>query len=364
MKKNVELKILITGVGGPTPRSFARAIKEIGNYKSYKLIATDIHRYAIGFYQKNLFDKSYITPKSSEANYWTTMESIIKQENIDIAIILPEQEVLEWSNRQASGSLPCKALIPPKEAVDKMLDKGILTHALASSGLVPDSVMIDIKNKDLKSYTESSLKYPYWIRSATGSSGLGSYKIESFEDLQRWVAINKGIDNFIASEYLPGRNLACKMLYFKGKLVRSACAERVSYIMAKVSPSGITGNTSFGRLINDTNVFETAQTAMDIMFTLTGAEKHGFYTVDLKEDKSGSPKVTEINVRHVAFTQCFAMGGANLCEDTIRLLDNDPTFDHDFCLYQFEEGLVFLRDVDERPIIMKEVDLIQSSIII
>jgi predicted ATP-grasp superfamily ATP-dependent carboligase len=355
MKK--KLRILITGVGGPTPRSFARAIKEIGNYADYTLIGTDIHPYAIGHYQTTLFEKSYITPRSADPNYWNFMEQLIVKEAIDLAVILPEQEVLEWSNRESIGSLPCKALIPPLKAVQKMLDKGILTDALASSGLVPISLLIDPLNENLKTDTESVLNYPYWIRSATGSSGLGSYKIECFEDLQRWIAINKDIHNFIASEYLAGRNLACKFLYFKGKLYRSALAERVHYIMAKVSPSGITGNTSFGRLINDEVVFERAHKAIETMFDISGAEKHGFYTVDLKEDGAGIPYITEINVRHVAFTQCLAMGGANLCEDTIRLLDGDGEFDRDFHLYQFDEGLIFLRDVDERPIVMRESDL-------
>jgi carbamoyl-phosphate synthase large subunit len=355
---NKQLNILITGVGGPTPRSFARAIKEVGNYAEYKLIGTDIHPYAIGHYQDTLIDKSYVTKRSSEEGYWAEIEELIVKESIDIAIILPEQEVLAWSKRQAISSLPCKALIPPKNAVDKMLDKGILTEALMASGLVPSSIIIDPNNSNLQKETEVALKYPYWIRSATGSSGLGSYKIEEFNDLQRWIAINKNINNFIASSYLPGRNLACKMLYYNGKLVRSACAERVNYIMAKVAPSGITGNTSFGRLINDNKVFETSKKAMDIMFDLTGANKHGFYTVDLKEDEYGNPMVTEINVRHVAFTQCFAIGGANLCEDTIRLLDGDSTFNEEFHLYEFKEGLIFLRDVDERPIVMIEKDLL------
>lgn len=353
-----KLNILITGVGGPTPRSFARAIKELGNYADYKLIGTDIHPYAIGHYQSSLFNKSYVTLRSSDSGYWEQMEALIKKENIDIAVILPEQEVLAWSKRQAEGTLPCKALIPPQEAVDQMLDKGILTAALSSSGLVPKSILIDPNNQNLKADTEEVLKYPYWIRSATGSSGLGSYKIESFHDLQRWIAINKGINNFIASEYLPGRNLACKLLYFNGKLVRTACAERVNYIMAKVAPSGITGNTSFGRLINDQKIVDVSLEAMEIMFKQTGAEKHGFYTVDLKENESGIPMITEINVRHVAFTQCFAMGGANLCEDTIRLLDEDPNFSKTHHHYQFEEGLIFLRDVDERPIVMNEKDLL------
>lgn len=353
----MSLNILITGVGGPTPRSFARAIKEIGNYKNYRLIGTDIHPYAIGLYQKELFDEGLITPKSNMPEYWDVMEKIISDYRIDIAVILPEQEVLAWSKRQEEGQLPCKSLIPPKAAVDKMLDKGILTNALTSSGLVPASVIIDRDDPDLKQKTETCLTYPYWIRSATGSSGLGSFKIERWEDLERWILINKDISNFIASSFLPGRNLACKLLYFEGQLIRAACAERVNYIMAKVAPSGITGNTSFGRLINDTRVFETAKNAMDIMFEHTGANKHGFYTVDLKEDINGIPKITEINVRHVAFTQCFAAAGANLCEDTIRLLDHDPHFVNEFHLYHFDDDVIFLRDVDERPILLHEKNL-------
>jgi carbamoyl-phosphate synthase large subunit len=131
--------------------------------------------------------------------------------------------------------------------------------------------------------------------------------------------------------------------------------------MAKIAPSGITGNTSFGRLINDTRVFETGKKAMEIMFDKTGAPKHGFFTVDMKEDDAGNPLITEINVRHVAFTQCLAMGGANLCEDTIRLLTEDDGFDKEFRLYTFEEGLIFLRDVDERPILMFEKDLLPET---
>jgi carbamoyl-phosphate synthase large subunit len=62
----------------------------------------------------------------------------------------------------------------------------------------------------------------------------------------------------------------------------------------------------------------------------------------------------------VAFTQCFAAGGANFAEDTIRLLDNDPNFDKSFKIYEFEKDLIFLRDVDELPVIMKETELIKK----
>jgi carbamoyl-phosphate synthase large subunit len=57
---------------------------------------------------------------------------------------------------------------------------------------------------------------PFWIRSTEGSSGLGSLKIESEGALEQWISINPDVKEFIASEFLPGRNMACKMLFLKG----------------------------------------------------------------------------------------------------------------------------------------------------
>ena len=48
---------------------------------------------------------------------------------------------------------------------------------------------------------------------------------------------------------------------------------------------------------------------MNRLFEKSNAAKHGFYTVDFKEDEKGDAFITEVNVRHVAFTQCFAAAG-------------------------------------------------------
>ncbi|HDQ04102.1 MAG TPA: hypothetical protein ENN23_05970 [Deltaproteobacteria bacterium] len=92
----------------------------------------------------------------------------------------------------------------------------------------------------------------------------------------------------------------------------------------------------------------------------TKSGKHGFFTVDLKEDDSGIPKVTEVNIRAVAFVQCYAAAGANFPEDIMRLLDDDPAFDRRFKIYEFEPDVIFMRDVDEQPIIMKESQIITN----
>lgn len=352
------MNILITGVGGPTPRSFAIALKKYGTIPNLRLIATDINPLSIGLYQKDLFDKSYIIPRAGAENYWMVIDNIVREENIDYAVILPELEVMEWSKRQAASQLPCKSFLPSPELAKFLVDKAKMTEVLDPLGLVPKSVSFNRNAFDVDQIF-SVLGNEFWVRSTSGTSGLGSLLIDSKEGLKNWIQINPGVQDFIASTYLSGRNLACKLLYWEGKLIRSACAERVNYIMAKVSPSGITGNTSFGRMLNEPELVEKAVDAMEEMFRFTKAEKHGFFTVDFKEDGDGRPYITEVNVRHVAFTQCFAAGGANFANDTLRLLSNDESFDMNYRMYEFEKDLIFLRDVDNLPIMMKESELLK-----
>ena len=139
--------------------------------------------------------------------------------------------------------------------------------------------------------------------------------------------------------------------------MRSACGERVNYIMAKVT-SGITGNTSYGRLLNEPDLVKASVKAMDLIFEATGSPKHGFFTADFKEDINGKPYITEINVRMVAFNYSFAKGGANFSEDIVGLMNEDESFDRTYKMYKFEPGTIFLRDVDSEPILMNESGLL------
>lgn len=354
------MKILVTGVGGPTPRSFAIALKKYGQFEGLELIATDINPLSIGLYQTELFSKSYVIPRCTDSNYWGVIESIVHENNIQYAVVLPELEVMEWSKKNEKCELPCKALLPSSKMAELLIDKAQMTELLKPLNIVPSSIEFDRNAGNLDSVFEL-LGNDFWVRSSSGTSGLGSLRIDSVESLQNWIQINPNVNTFLASKFLSGRNLACKLLYFEGNLIRSASGERVNYIMSKVSPSGITGNTSFGRLINEPELVKLAINAMEFLFKKSNSRKHGFYTVDFKEDEFGKPYITEINVRHVAFTQCFAAGGANFASDTISLLHGDNDFDKSYKMYEFEKDLIFLRDVDANPVLLKETDLIKFN---
>ncbi len=134
------MKILITGVGGPTPRSFAIALKKYSKYANYQLIATDINPLSIGLYQKYLFEKSYIVPRASDSNYWRVIEKIIKENQIEFAVINPELEVVEWSKRQEQGDIPCKVLLPDSSLNDLFVDKSKMAEILKNQDIVLPSV--------------------------------------------------------------------------------------------------------------------------------------------------------------------------------------------------------------------------------
>ncbi len=353
------MNILLNGVGGPTPRSIARSLKHYSTLEHVNIIGTDINPAAYGLYESDLYEKTYIIPRAGQAGYRKAIEKIIRDHQIDLAIVMPELEVEVWSKYATAGNLPVKTLLPQENLTYLLTDKSAMTEVIKDSGLVPQSLVID-PQKYSPGAAGEKLGYPFWIRAVSGSSGLGSLKVENENALKHWVTINPGVKKFIASTFLPGRNLACKMLYWKGRLVRAACAERVNYIMAKVAPSGITGNTSFGRLLNEPGLVAEAEHAMELLFQHADSPKHGFFTVDFKEDANGKPFITEVNVRHVAFSVCFAAAGANFAEDTVQLLTGEDQFDMDYRMYEFEKDTIFLRDVDAEPIIMKESDLLNS----
>ena len=215
------MNILITGVGGPTPRSFAIALKKYSNLKNVRLIATDINRLSIGLYQKELFDTSYIIPRAGASTYWSVIQDIVTKENIDLAVILPELEVMEWSKRNEAGNLPCKVLLPSSQMSELLVDKSKMTEILNPLGIVPSSVSFHRGIEDF-SHLFQTLGNSFWVRSTSGTSGLGSLLIDSEASLKNWIQINPGVNEFLASTFLPGRNLACKLLDWEVKLLRAA----------------------------------------------------------------------------------------------------------------------------------------------
>ena len=86
--------ILITGIGGLTPRSIAKIIRK--NHPDYRIIGCDINKKAVGFFMKGLLDKYYVCPRCTSTEYFPWMENLVRQEQVDYAFVQPESEIVEW----------------------------------------------------------------------------------------------------------------------------------------------------------------------------------------------------------------------------------------------------------------------------
>ena len=124
--------------------------------------------------------------------------------------------------------------------------------------------------------------------------------------------------------------------------------------MSKVSVSGITGNTSKGRLLNDKKINEIALKTIEKVSEATNTTMNGLVVVDLKSDKDNNPKVTEINIRHVAFSSSFAEAGFNLSEfHLLCTLDRENELSDEIEMIYPDNNFI-LRDVDGLPIYVSD----------
>jgi hypothetical protein len=339
------LNILVTGACGVTPRAIARSLRASSTFPDARLVGADRGGNWYGFYE-GLYDRVYRVSEPSDPGYAELVSEICRQERIDVAVVGPEAEVLFWCGR----TFPVPALLPPPRFVEIAISKGKLYDALQQTGLVPRH-RIASRDELLARRGLDVDGGAVWLRdySAASSSGVGSIQITEPEEAYAWAYLNPEIPSYMVAEHLPGRNIACSLLFHEDELLKAGCYERLEYFMGHLAVSGVTGNINRGRLVNDERARALAEQAVRFVCGLTAERAHGLLTVDLREDRTGALKVTEINVRHVAATSALAAGGANLAEAQVlatlgRLDEIGEAIPH------FPEGNVILRDIDGSPI--------------
>lgn len=349
-------KILITGIGGLTPRSIADIIRE--NHPDYKIIGCDIEKKAVGFFIKGLLDECFICPRCDSKEYFPWIEKLIEEKKIDYAFVQPESEIVEWADYyERFGKYPCPVFMGSKLLSVSLKDKAIMADLLEGTDFIPKTIKVTQNNPRFED-VESIIGFPCWIRATEGTGGLGSLKLDDLSSYKSWLFINSAISEFTVSEFLTGRHLANEMLYYNGEYVKGAALECVEYVMANIAPSHVTGNTHFGRFLNEDRINEFCDKCIKYLEKKLDVKAHGILSFDLKEDSNGNMKVTEINIRHMAYTGIMAKTGFDLIEDTIRILEdgNCENVEHN-PFYHFDKPYIFLRDVDVEPILLDSEEL-------
>jgi carbamoyl-phosphate synthase large subunit len=289
-------RILITGAGGPAGVNFLEALK-IAPEKMY-LVGVDANKY---FRHLIPTEKRHFVPSAISENYIETLNRLIEKERIEFVHPQPDIEVRVISENRER--LKAKTFLPSKKAIEICQDKLKSAKVWKEKG-IPVAKTVEIREKQELEKAFEELGSPIWIRARQGAGGRGSTLARDVETAVSWIKYWKARGErweFIAQEYLPGRNLAFHSLWKDGELITSMARERLQYIYPHLSPSGITGTPAVQRTIHDKRVNEVgtqAVLAVDPNFS-------GIACVDLKENAEGIPCVTEINAGRMFTTSFF-----------------------------------------------------------
>jgi glutathione synthase/RimK-type ligase-like ATP-grasp enzyme len=153
---------------------------------------------------------------------------------------------------------------------------------------------------------------------------------------------------WMVQEYLPGRNLNWTGLFRDGELLGAAAMERLEYFLGKVSMSGVTGQVSACETVS---VPEAARAAEDAVRELS-AHPSGLFSVDLREDAEGRPRITEVNPRPAGRPWLYTLAGANLPLAALRALTGREVGDA-IRPEGPEIGLRLHRQLDVEPVVTR-----------
>ena len=353
--------ILLTGIGGLTPRSIAKVIRK--NHPDYRLIGVDANKKAMGFFMPGLLDAYAVCPRCTEESYFPFIEQLVKDYQIDYAFVQPEAEIVEWgAYYEKNGRYPVDVFMGCKSLSESLRDKAIMAELLKGTHFIPKTIKVTQQNPRFEE-VEQQIGFPCWIRATEGTGGLGSLRLDNLDSYKSWLFINSFISEFTVSEFLTGRHLANQMLYYNNEYVKGAALECAEYVMASTAPSHVTGNTHFARFLNEDRINRFCDECIKYLCEKLKVPAHGILSFDLKEDKNGDLKVTEVNIRHMAYTGVMAQVGFDLIEDTIRIMEDgnadrivrDP-------YHHYDKPYIFLRDVDVEPIVLESEQIFEKSI--
>lgn len=303
-------RILVTGAGGSAAANFIDSIKLAFGDDLY-IVGVDVSPYHL---ELSKADVRYLVPKVTDSDYVDTMNRIVEKENIDFIHPQPDVEVNFISKHPEKFN--AKTFIPQYSVVEACHDKMEFNRLMAKSGIAtPESRFIDSPESLRSALADLTKIHPrVWLRAIRGAGSKASLPISNFYQGDAWIDYwrgFKGLDygDFMASEFLPGSEYAWQSLWFEGELITSQARERVEYIFGNLTPSGQSSSPSVARTVNRDEVNRAGIAAVKSV----SEKPSGVFCVDMKEDVSGSPKVTEINVgRFFTTSNFFSHAGLNM----------------------------------------------------
>ena len=340
-------KILVTGGGGPAGLNFINSLNHAT--ETFDIVSSDINKFHLELTPSK---NRIIMPEFNAPEYIDTLNHVIDEYKIDFLHCQPDGEVKIISDNREK--INTRTFLPSKKTIDICQNKDLSSEIWAKNGILNNnSITIDSEN-DLDD-ASTTFGYPYWLRASSGASSKGSSLIYNKNTAYHWIEYwkSRNIDwKFIAQEYFDGRNIAFQSIWKNGELIVSQARERLEYLYPNLAPSGVTNTPVVAVTINDKSVNDVAYESIKTI----DKNATGIFCVDLKEDKNGIVRPTEINAgRFFTTSYFFTKAGINMPYYFVKLAFDEeipqlPKFN------ALPKGLYWIRHIDGSAVLLKDGD--------
>jgi hypothetical protein len=352
-------RVLITSAGSGPANNFVRSLRAGEPDLTLTLVGTHHDRF---FLKKSGADRNYLIPPVSTPGFLRALRRVVRAERIDVLVPITDADVAALSALRQR--IPCRLLLPRQGVVRLCQDKYRLNAFLQSHGLpVPLTYPITGLDGIERVFRRLGPARVAWCRIRFGNGSTGALPVKRPAQARAWIDYwreMRGVPAraFTLSEYLPGRDFGCQSLWRDGELLLVKTFERLSYITAGGSPSGVSSAAALAKVIAEPRVVDVCVASICAL----DRQASGLFSIDLKENAAGTPCITEINVgRPLAGTNLLDLTGKhNMAIAYVRAARGEPLAFHG--QYDTEEAWYMVRDLDTLPDIFHADDLFEGIV--
>lgn len=346
-------KIIIAGAGSSQSNGVINCL--LKDEEENEIIGIGSDRYDLMLCNAH---KKYLIPHSTKPDYKDTLLKILNTEkpdmihfnhDVELAIALKfEDEIRETG---------VKMLVPDYETIDTCVYKYKSWKKFKEAGVVvPENQVIGTEVDLKRAFKElADDEGNIWLRPMIiGNGARGAVKTNDYEEAKEWIDNASGWGAYMAAEVLPGENVTWMAIWNHGELIVAQGRKRGAWAYSAMSPNGISGLTKIGITYSSKELDAIGINCCKAVSKVP----HGIYGVDLKCDKNGIPNPTEINIsRFFATVEFFAVAGLNMpvILKNLCLYDKKPTLTR-IC-NPLEDNLLWIRGMDERPVLTTEAEI-------
>lgn len=301
--------VLLLGAGGSAAANVLDALRRAS--ADYRVVGADASMVKLHL---SAADDRLVIPRAGDHDYADAIIAAIERFSCDVVHPQPDPDVLAIGKLR--HEIPAATYLPDQAALELAADKLEFASCLLGAGVpVPQTIAFsridDVALATAKLLTEHD---QVWVRARVGAGARASLPVRRSAQAEAWVQWwiderDLHASDFMASEFLPGREFAYQSVWQDGELVAGQSRERLEYLYGHLTPSGQTSTPAVARTVNEPAVDQLAQDAIRALDPVPC----GAYCVDIKESGDGTAKVTEVNAgRFFTTSNFFAAAGLNM----------------------------------------------------